>query len=504
MDGSGQLAAVTDWSQALHSELLGRSFTLRPAPSEEQQCTGVAPRTLLFKTYCHHPSKTVAVVVVALDTFAVLYEGMSFRTLQRRLKVTGDGGTNVSTASFAELAQLMDTTVAPQSQDEVWLDCELERSEASVTFHHRLQSPARRHVTFACDLSSLGRDEGPAFLREHLVFPLAALAASNARSDQGSVASTKQGIEALACVLQDASSRQTFATVAQLAAGAAADASPTISAQGETQRSIPADSELEPTTPQRRRRAVPEAAANVPTAEPAGSSDRRPPAGLGSSPPSGSRRNPGRNKDNADEDEEMIVFRPTPSSSASRDTRSGPSSRSSRRTTDSAPRHRRQGTPDRQGTPTPARESQGAKSLHDDAANGHAADDSDTDGSGTEEEADVTLGRSAEAKRGLNQLASSERGLSRSLSRSPSAMSAALSETPAPQPTFESIPSLPPSRPPDGEPANLVRSQGSSSQAVFATDAPQVSQPRPGESVAATAPRGTINYQRGLAKRKRI
>lgn len=162
------------------------------------------------KALPHSPSQTLAIVIVCLTNMAVLYEGLSFRTLQRRTKchpplttqtqlqsgsVTSQNSTTDDTV-FDEIANCALRALRPLQKDtngqQQWIEGELDRTEAALTFHleqssssgssSTSQQPTR--ISFSLDLSSLDRNEGPAFLRDHLLAPLAGLAIGGLRHDK--------------------------------------------------------------------------------------------------------------------------------------------------------------------------------------------------------------------------------------------------------------------------------------------------------------------------------
>ncbi|CAO1632727.1 unnamed protein product [Jaminaea pallidilutea] len=205
------LRSADEWSPGLHRRLLGVPFHLRPSKHDARgKGNEIEDAALLIKALPHSPSQTLAVVVVCLTSMAVLYEGLSFRTLHRRTKchpplttqtqsqsgsVTSQNSTTDETV-FDETANCalralrpLDTATDGQQQ---WIEGELDRTEAALTFHleqssssgssSTRQQPTR--ISFSLDLSSLDRNEAPAFLRDHLLAPLAGLAIRGLRHDR--------------------------------------------------------------------------------------------------------------------------------------------------------------------------------------------------------------------------------------------------------------------------------------------------------------------------------
>lgn len=460
-------------------------------------------------------SRTLAIVVLALDSFTVLYEGLTHRTLQRRVKFAGTDAFDASAMSFVDLSRrVIGAIVADQAtlkNDEAWLNCELGRGEASLTLH---QSNARCHFTVTFDLSSLDRNEAPPFLREHLLDPLAALALKSLSEGgaRSTAPSNRQGVTALSELFGKGASRDAFARYTQSPCDVqpATVAGPQSASNLEQKRTAGSiiTSDDHSSLPTRGSPATP---AKTPTTNRRGaklnsSVHRRPESDEGEKSQGG--------------EDEMMVFRPTPSSSTSRASRS---SRYSALPSGSSGRDAQEHLRHRSASTSPSPKKPGVRQGKSLPATGD-----DSDNSGTDSEGDDASGTRDEAagvtstEQDIFRLAAPERtALDSSLDGSPSRSSQVEQEqdltltsfaVPAPEPSFQSATTP--------QPARSERSTSRTSTRDLAASAPTAaaesqdaktedSHASTSTTISATAGpkeggRGASSYRRGLAKRQRI
>ncbi|PWN19366.1 hypothetical protein BCV69DRAFT_313633 [Microstroma glucosiphilum] len=176
------LRSISDWSEPLHLAFLSQPFVPRPLVGEKKT-EGVEVGSVLIKLLPHAPSLTLGVLVLPLSTVSPLYEGLSLRTLQRRIKrsaglsqageAASQANKGTDSALFGELVESVQRALQGQDGTQRWLDCEIGRGEASLTLHH---SSPTADFTVSFDLSSLDREDGPRVVRDHLLLPLASMA----------------------------------------------------------------------------------------------------------------------------------------------------------------------------------------------------------------------------------------------------------------------------------------------------------------------------------------